>query len=1198
MDADRQKLRFSVVTIAILVPLCAFLYGFIDNWNERRTFLSKQLEGLEYNEALTSLSIDLRVYAIIYAMDRRTGADGKNGAPLDLLKALEARADTVSSIDARLGEDLNISQKWRQWRSELERTLAELNDETAEEAFERLALAADKVNGLIRHVGDQANLILDPQLDRHYLMGIMVNILPGAIRSLGHIRGESVRFLTSSEGDHADSQIGHVGDRTEHILGDIGEFDTFNTLLQRSLQVIFQENTSLKNLLIDRSNQAEKWREILLLEEDDPFSGLAGIDADTYLQQTNRLQDIYRSVYKDIDAHLKSVVVEGIHNAKLKIYGALFFGIVTLMAIIVISRRFYLALNAKKQTEELNQRFGRILESSLNEIYIFDGMTCQFIQVNTGAQRNLGYTMEELRHLTAWSIKPEIEEAEFREMVQPLRRREVEVLQFETVHCRKNGTTYPVEVHLQLFADEAQPVFVAVILDITERKQADDEVKELTETITAKNVELNLALRTLEGSLEQAKLAKEQAETANRMKSEFLTNMSHELRTPLNSLLILADDLATNDDGNLTGDQVRSAKFIHGSGTDLLNLINEILDLAKVEAGRMILNSEEVKVASLCESINTTFKFVGQKEGLSLNVECAEDIPDVLIADGMRLQQILRNLLSNAFKFTHEGGVTVKLSRPSEKIVFQSPDLTPDTAVAFAVSDTGIGVPADKTEAIFESFKQADGSTTRQYGGSGLGLAISRKFAILMGGEIRVESVEGQGSTFTLYLPERYMANDLTHKTERPLENAAANFNTTLVDVDDDIGNITEHDNVILVIEDDAKFAQYIRDRARSQGAKCIVANTGQKGLRDAQKYVPEIIVLDIGLPDCHGTDLIEQLKADKRTADIPINIISSSDDTMKAIERGAVAYLTKPVTRTQIDAILDGIEVRGKTHGTILVVEDDRTLRACIVAILENKGFAVIAVDNAEKAYEIHKEKNVPCMILDLTLPGMSGIELLDKMAEDGVFMPKVVIYSGKILSDHEREKINGYTTDYIRKNGASIDDVMEGMFQTLRNPGEARERKIQPAEQVPPDADAAISNTDQSDSDVDAGALTGAKVLVVDDDMRNTFALAKLLRKLGVAVVMAENGRDALEMLGHEADVDMVLMDIMMPVMNGYEAMAEIRTRNDMKHLPIIAITANAMDGDSEKCMQAGADHYITKPVDKSKLLPAMTMLMKKCT
>jgi len=1194
MDAGRQKLRFSVVTIVFLVPLCALLYGFIENWNERRDFLSKQLDGLEYNEALTSLSIDLRVYAIIYAMDRRTGADSENGAPHNLLKALEVRADAVSSIDARLGKGLNTSRKWRQWRSELERTLAELNDETAEEAFEKLALAADKVNGLVRHVGDQANLIVDPHLDRHYLMGIMVNILPGAIRSLGHVRGESVRFLTSSEGNHTDSRIGHVGDRTEHILGDIGEFDTFNTLLQQSLQVVFQENAALEVLLSDRSNEAAKWREFLLLEGEDPFGGLVGLNADTYLQLTDRLEDVYRSMYNDIDAHLKSVIAEGILDAKLKIYGALLFGIVTLMAIAIISRRLYLALSAKKQTEELNQRFGRILESSLNEIYIFDGTTCQFIQVNAGAQRNLGYTMEELHRLTAWDIKPGIEEAKFREMVEPLRRRETEVLQFETVHRRKNGTTYPVEVHLQLFTNEAQPVFVAVILDITERKQADDEVKELTEKLTTKNIELNLALQTLEGSLEQAKLAREQAETANQLKSEFLANMSHELRTPLNSLLILADDLAANDEGNLTGDQVRSAKFIHGSGTDLLNLINEILDLAKVEAGRMILNSEGLKVRSLCENIRTTFQFMGQKEGLSLNIECADDLPDVLIADGMRLQQILRNLLSNAFKFTHEGGVTVRLSRPDDKIIFQSPDRTPVSTVAFAISDTGIGIPKDKMETIFESFQQADGSTSRQYGGSGLGLAISRKFATLMGGEIHVESIEGRGSTFTLYLPERHVSNDLCRPTEQPLEDAPIASKKALIDLDDDSDNITEQDDVILVIEDDAKFAQYICDRAHSHGAKCVVANTGQKGLRDARKYTPAIIVLDIGLPDCHGTDLIEQLKADERTAGIPINIISSRDDTMKAMEKGAVAYLTKPVTKTQIDAILEGIEVRAKTHRTILVVEDDRTLRECIVAILENKGLAVVATDTAEKAYEIHKEQNIPCMILDLTLPGMSGLDLLDKMAKDGDFMPKVVIYSGKILSQHDREKINGYTDDYIHKNGSNIDDVMQNMFQALRNPRKAQGPANQLTKSAPPEADEVIPEANLSGK---PSALMGAKVLVVDDDMRNTFALAKLLRKLGIAVVMAGNGKDALETLGRESDVDMVLMDIMMPVMNGYEAMAEIRTRDDMKHLPIIAITANAMDGDSEKCMQAGADHYIAKPVDKSKLLPAMTKLMKRC-
>ena len=726
--------------------------------------------------------------------------------------------------------------------------------------------------------------------------------------------------------------------------------------------------------------------------------------------------------------------------------------------------------------------------------------------------------------------------------------------------------------------------------------------------VESKNEEVETARLALEEKAEQLALS-------SKYKSEFLANMSHELRTPLNSLLILARLLSENKDGNLTPKQVEFAQTILTSGSDLLNLINDVLDLTKVEAGKMDVNPTEVRLADIKDFVERSFNQLADQKGLGFIVDVNGDLPQALFTDGGRLQQVLKNLLSNAFKFTEQGDVTLTVRRAEKGRRFLNPTLEAAPEVlAFSVTDTGVGIPKDKQRLIFEAFQQADGTTSRKYGGTGLGLSISREIARLLGGEIRVESGENQGSTFTFFLPLRYIPRQegpdrdpIRVRNYSPLRNTvAAPRRTTPVRpqpasrdqrrkstgdalqyrperrtvpqtvINDDRERIEEGDRTVLVIENDQNFARVLLDMAREKGFRAVVELDGEAGLAAAREIRPDAITLDIDMPGMDGLEVLDRLKRDPDTRHVPVHIISGVEEKREGLKAGAIAFLAKPVSKEGLDAAFARISSFIDTvPKNLLVVEDNETQRQSIVELIAHDDVDIIAVGSAEEALGKLQEKHFDCMVLDLGLHSgdMSGFDLLEKVKSDpdNHDLP-IIIYTGKELSQEDETKIKKYAETIIVKDVKSPERLLDETALFLhRIEAKLPEQKRKMLEHLH-DADSVVA---------------GKNILVVDDDVRNIFSLTSMLEDHGMVVRFAENGKQAIDELKKDANVDAVLMDVMMPEMDGYETTRAIRAMNQFKSLPIIALTAKAMKGDREKCIAAGASDYITKPVDTEQLL-----------
>lgn len=729
-------------------------------------------------------------------------------------------------------------------------------------------------------------------------------------------------------------------------------------------------------------------------------------------------------------------------------------------------------------------------------------------------------------------------------------------------------------------------------------KRSEEHLKAQQEELEGANSELERKAEELENQKDQIITAKNEVdikarelEVASKYKSEFLSNMSHELRTPLNSLLILSQMLADNSSGNLTDDQVQSAEVIYQSGSDLLSLINEILDLSKIEAGRMDLNIEKTDIAELEENIKTNFSHIAKGKGLELIVNVSDELPDTITTDTKRLLQVIKNFLSNAFKFTEEGNVTVAFQRPDENIDLSRSGLKHSDAMAIAVSDTGIGISQDKQKVIFEAFQQADGSTSRRYGGTGLGLSISRELAKFLNGEVQLTSEKGKGSTFTLYLPE--ILNQSAESSAVPFapqlkdfKNDSSNKQSTAdapvvseqQTVPDDRENIIAGDKVMLIIEDDPSFAKILADMSHEKEFKCLVANNGEMGMNLAIEFEPSAILLDIGLPDMSGMGVMEALKDNSQTRHIPIHFISAQDSDAisdAAYKKGAIGYLTKPVSREQLNDVFTTIQTFITNDiRRLLIAEDDENTRTCIMKLIDNDDIDITIAETGQKAYDLLKSEKFDCMILDLGLPDMSGFELLNQMKNDSSIAtkPPVIVYTGKELSRQEDTELKEYAGTVIVKGVGSPERLLDETSLFLH-----RVEKSLPQEQQK-----MIRLVHDKDS-----VLSTKKVLIVDDDMRNVFALSHALKAKGMTVTTAENGQKALDILDTEQDIDVILMDIMMPVMDGYETMQKIRQDSRFWKLPILALTAKAMKGDKEKCIEAGASDYLTKPIDIEKVL-----------
>jgi HAMP domain-containing protein/CheY-like chemotaxis protein/signal transduction histidine kinase len=733
-----------------------------------------------------------------------------------------------------------------------------------------------------------------------------------------------------------------------------------------------------------------------------------------------------------------------------------------------------------------------------------------------------------------------------------------------------------------------------------ELQQTNEELQEKATLLEKQKAEVEAKNREVEEARWAMEEKAEQLALTSKYKSEFLANMSHELRTPLNSILILSRQLSENRDDNLSSKQVQFAETIHSSGADLLSLINDILDLTKIESGMMSIDISDVSFAEVGGQLERSFQQIALDKKLNFAIEGDEQLPAFIRTDEKRLQQILKNLLSNAFKFTAQGSVTLRIEPALPGMKFYQESLNrAESVVAFSVTDTGIGIAADKQRIIFEAFQQADGTTSRKYGGTGLGLSISREIARLLGGEIRVVSVPGEGSTFTLYLPLAFAsvatsgngsghaldASGGTRPAPAPATDSAAAWTPTsfydmeaaLVassEISDDRNSIFDGERVVLIVEDDLNFARILLDLAREKNFKGLVATRGDAALALARKYKPDAITLDIKLPDRDGWTVLDRLKHDPNTSHIPVHIISGEEQRQRALHLGAITHLQKPVSREDLASAFDQITAFAERRvRRLLVVEDDDAQRMSIVELIGNGDVTTTAVATGQEALDALQSEPFDCMVVDLKLPDMSGFDLIEKIQKDlGRADLPIIVYTGKELTGKEETQLRKVADAIIVKEVSSPERLLAEtalfLHRVEANLPEPKRRMLEQLHRRDP-------------------VLAGRKVLIVDDDVRNIFALTSALESHNMEVVHAENGQEGIDTLQGTEGVEAVLMDIMMPGMDGYQAIQAIRQIERFKNLPIIALTAKAMKADRDRCIEAGASDYISKPLDIDQLL-----------
>jgi signal transduction histidine kinase/CheY-like chemotaxis protein/HAMP domain-containing protein len=730
-----------------------------------------------------------------------------------------------------------------------------------------------------------------------------------------------------------------------------------------------------------------------------------------------------------------------------------------------------------------------------------------------------------------------------------------------------------------------------------ELQQTNQQLGEKAKLLADQNVEVERKNREVEQARQALEEKAKQLALTSKYKSEFLANMSHELRTPLNSLLILSDELSTNKDQNLSLKQVEFAKTIHASGNDLLALINDILDLSKIESGTVILDIGEVTLRDLQDYVDRTFRHVADAKQLAFEVERAANLPRTVHTDAKRLQQILKNLLSNAFKFTEKGKVSLHVAPANEGWSAENEGLNrAKTVLAFSVSDSGIGISSDKQQIIFEAFQQADGSTSRKYGGTGLGLAISREIARLLGGEIRLVSTPGEGSTFTLYLPQIYvplkpakrqaslpviqeitlLPPDLALSSD--LSEAAAASSSQ--EFDDDAENIQPGDRVLLIVENDTGFARLLLEMARENGFKGIIASRGGDALAIVRQRKPDAITLDINLHDIDGWRVLARLKDDADSRHIPVYIITTEEEHERGLRMGAMGALTKPLkSKETLKEVLVRIQSLIEPHAKhLLLVHQDETQRGRIIEIIGGEDIQIAVAGTGQEALSKLRDDHFGVAVIDLDLTDISGFELMEEIKRDPHLgeIP-VIVYITRDLSkkDEAHLKRLGQTMNLreVRSSERLLDETALFLHCEMAKLPEAKRGIIQKLHQT-------------------EAVLQGKKILIVDDDIRNIFAMTSLLERYEMQIVSAETGKAALDRLEAMPDMDVVLMDIMMPDMDGYDTMRAIRKFARFRALPVIALTAKAMKGDREKCIDAGASDYIAKPVDTTELLSMLRL------
>jgi HAMP domain-containing protein/signal transduction histidine kinase/CheY-like chemotaxis protein len=720
--------------------------------------------------------------------------------------------------------------------------------------------------------------------------------------------------------------------------------------------------------------------------------------------------------------------------------------------------------------------------------------------------------------------------------------------------------------------------------------------------VEAKNNEVEEARRSLEEKAEQLTLT-------SKYKSEFLANMSHELRTPLNSLLILAQQLYENAEGNLNDKQIRYAKTIHSCGDDLIQLINDILDLSKIESGFISANISSVRISEIASFVETTFKPISEARNLKFRIETDYELPAVMETDIQRLNQILKNLLSNAFKFTEKGEVALKIFEASKN--WKPGVLSLDTAttvIGFSISDTGIGIPLEKQSIIFEAFQQAEGSTSRKYGGTGLGLSISRGLAELLGGTIELESEAGRGSTFTLYLPLSSSATLGTREVSESMKviqklrldsdgNQIENLlgelrivnegvesrtldivSEMINETGDDRSHVQLNDKIVLVVEDDLRFAKILIDKAHERGMKAVVATNYLEVFDFINRFSPIALTLDVKLPETSGWKVIDLLRSDLNYRHIPIHVISGEENRTLALKRGARSFLLKPLDNVLLNTLFDDItSYNDKQTKRVLIVEDNELDSSQIAKIHQDDKLAITIAASGKEAIDLVNREEFDCIILDYTLPDISGTDLLQQVSSAKNEMTPVIVYSAKDFNKAELNNVNRNSSSHIVKGVNSIEYLLEETISHVH----INHKDLAPEKRR-------IIENIRNKEDI----LTGKNILIVDDDVRNLFALTTVFERFSINAITAESGKEAIKILADNPKIEMVLMDIMMPEMDGYETTQKIRREHKNSTLPIIAVTAKAMKGDRQKCIEAGASDYITKPVKVDQLLSLMRL------
>lgn len=714
-----------------------------------------------------------------------------------------------------------------------------------------------------------------------------------------------------------------------------------------------------------------------------------------------------------------------------------------------------------------------------------------------------------------------------------------------------------------------------------ELRASNEELEEKTQFLEQQKNEIaekNAALQKAQNELE---LKAQELENASKYKSEFLANMSHELRTPLNSLLILTQNLMENKDQNLETKQIESLRIIHKSGKDLLSLINDILDLSKIEAGKMYVNIEKINLKDVSKNIISIFEHMVLSKPIDLKVEIDPKLPSFINSDFLRFDQILKNLISNAIKFTKEGSVIIRFYRPDNSVIFKQKNLNAENTIAISVKDTGIGIPDKKQKLIFDAFQQVEGGTSRKYGGTGLGLSISTNIVKLLGGELKLKSLVGKGSEFLFYIPMN-LVEDKVFTNKNKNEQETTKKEEISKEIEAKTYDITGK-NKILIIENNQNFAEILAEQCKEKGFEPLIAHSGEEGLRLLEEQKTHAIIIDLKLPKMNGCKVLDIIKNKIELQHIPVHIISSIEDDNDTLLKGAIGFLSKPIKRDDIEKVFSRIEKTiQKKIKNLLIVESNEEARKKLRLLIENNKLNILEASTASKAQKLMQENLFDCIILDLELSDMLGIEFLNRIYNNqNKNLPPIIVYTGKKITSEQEQQLEEYAQSIIindiKTEDRLLDQVALFLYRVIKK--------------MPVEINDIIAKFRKRDD-----ILIGKKILITDDDMRNVFALSKIFTEKKMEIFKAENGEKALQILEKNPDIDLVLMDIMMPIMDGYQAIKEIRKKKQFIKLPVIALTAKAMIEDREKCLKAGANDYMPKPIDAERLFALLKVWLYK--